>query len=91
VLLCGEPIGALDSQTGIRVLEALLTLHAPAGARTPVIALIVAIADIATAWCVTPGAPRAASYTTTRDTARRLQPPTDLTPRPSAADAPRLS
>jgi hypothetical protein len=91
VLLCDGPTGALDSQTGIRVLEALLKVHVPVGAKTLVITLVIAIAEIAPAWCATPMAPRAASYTTTRDTARRLQPPTDLTPRPSAADAPRLS
>ena len=48
VLLCDEPTGALDSATGIRVLEALARVKAETGATTLVIthnAAISAIAD----------------------------------------------
>lgn len=48
VLLCDEPTGALDSTTGIRVLEALTRVNAETGATTLVIthnAAISAIAD----------------------------------------------
>lgn len=48
VLLCDEPTGALDSATGIRVLEALARVNAETGATTLVIthnAAISAIAD----------------------------------------------
>ncbi len=48
VLLCDEPTGALDSTTGIRVLEALARVNAETGATTLVIthnAAISAIAD----------------------------------------------
>ena len=48
VLLCDEPTGALDSKTGIRVLEALLSVNAQLGTTTLIIthnAAIQAIAD----------------------------------------------
>ncbi|MFN3834400.1 MAG: ABC transporter ATP-binding protein [Glycocaulis sp.] len=48
VLLCDEPTGALDSKTGIRVLEALKTVNDDLGATTLLIthnASIAAIAD----------------------------------------------
>jgi putative ABC transport system ATP-binding protein len=48
VLLCDEPTGALDSKTGIRVLEALLGVNAQLGTTTLIIthnAAIQAIAD----------------------------------------------
>ncbi len=47
VLLCDEPTGALDSQTGIKVLQALLAVNDAVGATTLVITHNVAIADIA--------------------------------------------
>jgi putative ABC transport system ATP-binding protein len=47
VLLCDEPTGALDSKTGIQVLEALLKVNAEIGATTLVITHNAAIQDIA--------------------------------------------
>ena len=47
VLLCDEPTGALDSVTGIRVLEALAQVNRTVGATTLVITHNVAIRDIA--------------------------------------------
>ena len=47
VLLCDEPTGALDSQTGIRVLEAIVQVNADLGATTLVITHNAAIQDIA--------------------------------------------
>lgn len=47
VLLCDEPTGALDSVTGIRVLEALAKVSAETGATTLVITHNAAIAAIA--------------------------------------------
>jgi len=47
VLLCDEPTGALDSKTGIRVLEALTRVSAETGATTLVITHNAAIAAIA--------------------------------------------
>jgi putative ABC transport system ATP-binding protein len=47
VLLCDEPTGALDSRTGVKVLEALTTVSASTGATTLVITHNAAIADIA--------------------------------------------
>jgi len=47
VLLCDEPTGALDSRTGIKVLEALTTVSAETGATTLVITHNAAIAAIA--------------------------------------------
>ena len=47
VLLCDEPTGALDSKTGIRVLEALTRVAAETGATTLVITHNAAIAAIA--------------------------------------------
>ena len=47
VLLCDEPTGALDSATGIRVLEALTRVNRTVGATTLVITHNAAIRDIA--------------------------------------------
>jgi putative ABC transport system ATP-binding protein len=47
VLLCDEPTGALDSATGVRVLEALLQVNRAVGATTLVITHNAAIRDIA--------------------------------------------
>ncbi len=47
VLLCDEPTGALDSATGVRVLEALAQVNRAVGATTLVITHNVAIGDIA--------------------------------------------
>ena len=47
VLLCDEPTGALDSKTGIRVLEALTKVNEELGATTLVITHNAAIRDIA--------------------------------------------
>jgi putative ABC transport system ATP-binding protein len=47
VLLCDEPTGALDSKTGIRVLEALTKVNAETGATTLVITHNAAIQEIA--------------------------------------------
>jgi putative ABC transport system ATP-binding protein len=48
VLLCDEPTGALDSKTGVRVIEALLSVNAQLGTTTLIIthnAAIQAVAD----------------------------------------------
>jgi putative ABC transport system ATP-binding protein len=47
VLLCDEPTGALDSKTGIKVLEALVRVSAETGATTLVITHNAAIREIA--------------------------------------------
>ena len=47
LLLCDEPTGALDSATGVRVLEALTRVNLDIGATTIVITHNVAIADVA--------------------------------------------
>ena len=47
VLLCDEPTGALDSATGIKVLEALTEVNRTVGATTLVITHNAAIRDIA--------------------------------------------
>ncbi len=47
VLLCDEPTGALDSKTGIRVLEALVAVNQELGTTTAVITHNVAIKNIA--------------------------------------------
>jgi putative ABC transport system ATP-binding protein len=47
VLLCDEPTGALDSKTGVRVLEALTSVNEELGTTTAVITHNVAIASIA--------------------------------------------
>ncbi|MCE1235661.1 MAG: ABC transporter ATP-binding protein [Hyphomicrobiales bacterium] len=47
VLLCDEPTGALDSHTGVKVLEALTQVNSEIGATTLVITHNVAIAEIA--------------------------------------------
>jgi putative ABC transport system ATP-binding protein len=47
VLLCDEPTGALDSATGIRVLEALTEVNRTVGATTLVITHNAAIREIA--------------------------------------------
>ncbi len=47
VLLCDEPTGALDSKTGVQVLEALTSVNEELGTTTAVITHNVAIAGIA--------------------------------------------
>lgn len=47
VLLCDEPTGALDSATGVRVLEALQTVNERLGATTLVITHNAGVADMA--------------------------------------------
>jgi putative ABC transport system ATP-binding protein len=47
VLLCDEPTGALDSTTGVQVLEALAAVNAELGTTTVVITHNAAIGDIA--------------------------------------------
>ena len=47
VLLCDEPTGALDSATGIKVLEALIQVNQAVGATTLIITHNAAIRDIA--------------------------------------------
>ncbi|MDK9696603.1 MAG: ABC transporter ATP-binding protein [Siculibacillus sp.] len=47
VLLCDEPTGALDSATGVRVLDALVRVNAELGATTLVITHNAAIREIA--------------------------------------------
>ena len=47
ILLCDEPTGALDSMTGIRVLEALLQANGDLGATTAIITHNAGIADVA--------------------------------------------
>jgi putative ABC transport system ATP-binding protein len=52
VLLCDEPTGALDSRTGIRVLEAITAVNAELGTTTAIITHNAAIKDIAHRFCV---------------------------------------
>ena len=47
VLLCDEPTGALDSKTGVKVLEALMSVNVELGTTTLVITHNAAIRDIA--------------------------------------------
>jgi putative ABC transport system ATP-binding protein len=47
VLLCDEPTGALDSKTGVRVLEALSLINEQLGTTTALITHNVAIKDMA--------------------------------------------
>jgi len=47
VLLCDEPTGALDSKTGIRVIEALLGVNAQLGTTTMIITHNASIQDVA--------------------------------------------
>jgi putative ABC transport system ATP-binding protein len=47
VLLCDEPTGALDSKTGIRVIEALLGINAQLGTTTLIITHNAAIQEVA--------------------------------------------
>lgn len=47
VLLCDEPTGALDSKTGIRVIEALLSINAQLGTTTVIITHNASIQDVA--------------------------------------------
>lgn len=47
VLLCDEPTGALDSKTGIRVIEALVTVNNELGTTTAIITHNAPIKDIA--------------------------------------------
>ncbi len=47
VLLCDEPTGALDSKTGIRVIEALLAINSQLGATTLIITHNASIQNVA--------------------------------------------
>jgi len=47
VLLCDEPTGALDSKTGIRVIEALLSVNSQLGTTTLIITHNASIRDVA--------------------------------------------
>ncbi len=47
VLLCDEPTGALDSKTGIRVIEALVTINDQLGTTTAIITHNAPIKDVA--------------------------------------------
>ena len=47
VLLCDEPTGALDSKTGIRVIEALLSVNEQLGTTTLIITHNASIQDVA--------------------------------------------
>ena len=47
VLLCDEPTGALDSKTGIRVIEALLSVNSELGTTTLIITHNASIQDVA--------------------------------------------
>ena len=47
VLLCDEPTGALDSKTGIRVIEALLTINSQLGTTTLIITHNASIQEVA--------------------------------------------
>ena len=47
VLLCDEPTGALDSKTGIRVIEALLSVNSRLGTTTLIITHNASIQDVA--------------------------------------------
>lgn len=47
VLLCDEPTGALDSKTGIKVIEALLGINAQVGTTTLIITHNASIQDVA--------------------------------------------
>ena len=47
VLLCDEPTGALDSKTGIRVIEALLSVNTQLGTTTLIITHNASIQDVA--------------------------------------------
>jgi putative ABC transport system ATP-binding protein len=47
LLLCDEPTGALDSQTGVLVLEAIERIHDELGTSTVLITHNVVIADMA--------------------------------------------
>jgi putative ABC transport system ATP-binding protein len=52
VLLCDEPTGALDSHTGVRVLEAITAVNAELGTTTAIITHNAAIKDIAHRVCI---------------------------------------
>jgi putative ABC transport system ATP-binding protein len=47
VLLCDEPTGALDSKTGIKVIEALLGINSQLGTTTLIITHNAGIQDVA--------------------------------------------
>jgi putative ABC transport system ATP-binding protein len=47
VLLCDEPTGALDSKTGIRVIETLLSVNTQLGTTTMIITHNASIQDVA--------------------------------------------
>jgi len=70
VLLCDEPTGALDSRTGVRVLEAITAINAELGTTTAIITHNAAIREIAHRFCVFADG----RIAETRRNARRLEP-----------------
>jgi putative ABC transport system ATP-binding protein len=70
VLLCDEPTGALDSHTGVRVLEAITAVNAELGTTTAIITHNAAIKDIAHRFCVFANG----RIAETRTNARRVEP-----------------
>src|SRR5690606_34191873 len=73
VLLCDEPTGALDSATGVRVLEAIERINAELGTTTAVITHNAVIADMADRVIhISDGRVAAAERNATRRPAREL-------------------
>ncbi len=70
VLLCDEPTGALDSHTGIRVLEAITAVNAELGTTTAIITHNAAIKDIAHRVCIFADG----RIAETRTNAKRIEP-----------------
>ena len=70
VLLCDEPTGALDSHTGIRVLEAITAVNRELGTTTAIITHNAAIKDIAHRVCIFADG----RIAETRVNARRVEP-----------------
>ncbi len=70
VLLCDEPTGALDSHTGVRVLEAITAVNQTLGTTTAIITHNAAIKNIAHRYCIFADG----RIAETRSNARRVQP-----------------